>query len=110
MLGCKYHGWSYDVKGQLVKAPMFDGVPGFRKEDNGLFEVPLRVSDGSGMVWINLDAARMSEEGDDGERREREVVDSFLNLGRKRSRWIDGRTVEGGFDWKSAGEYTRPNT
>lgn len=108
MLGCKYHGWSYDVKGQLVKAPMFDGVPGFRKEDNGLFEVPLRVSEGSGLVWINLDAARMSE-GDDGERRERERVDLFLNLGRKKCRWIDGRTVEGGFNWKSAGEYTTPN-
>lgn len=106
VLGCKYHGWSYDVKGQLVKAPMFDGVLGFRKEDNGLFAVPLRVSEGSGMVWINLDAARMSEGiGDDGERWEGETVDSFLGLEPKKCRWVDGRTVEGGFNWKSAGEY-----
>jgi hypothetical protein len=87
---------------------MFDGVPGFRKEDNGLFEVPLRVSEGSGMVWINLDAARISEGSGDGEVREREVVDLFLGLGRKKCRWVDGRTVEGGFNWKSAGEYNRP--
>lgn len=87
-----------------MKAPMFDGVPGFRKEDNGLFEVSLRISEGSGTIWINLDAARMNEGSDDGETREREAVDSFLGLGRKKSQWIDGRTVEGGFNWKSAGE------
>lgn len=111
MLGCKYHGWSYDVKGQLVKAPMFDGVPGFRKEDNGLFEVPLRVSEGSGMVWINLDAARTNEGvDDDGERRDGEMVNLFLELDRKKCRWVDGRTVEGGFNWKSAGEYVRSST
>lgn len=107
VLGCKYHGWSYDVKGQLVKAPMFDGVPGFRKEENGLFEVPLRVSEGSGMVWINLDAARTSEGVDDGEGCEVEAVDLFLGLKQRKCRWVDGRTVEGGFNWKSAGEYVR---
>jgi hypothetical protein len=83
---------------------MFDGVPGFKKEDNGLFEVPLRVNEGSGTVWINLDAARMSEASDKGER---EVVDSFLGLKRKTCRWVEGRTVEGGYNWKSAGEYIR---
>lgn len=106
VLGCKYHGWSYDVKGQLIKAPMFDGVQGFRKEDNGLFEVPLSVSEDSGVVWINLDAAQMSEGiGDYGERWEREAVDSFLGLEAKKCRWVDGRTVEGGFNWKNAGKY-----
>lgn len=39
ILGCRYHGWSYDTKGNLVKAPQFDGIDGFDKSDNGLFKI-----------------------------------------------------------------------
>ncbi|EED19264.1 iron-sulfur cluster-binding protein, putative [Talaromyces stipitatus ATCC 10500] len=102
VLGCKYHGWSYDVMGRLVKAPMFDGVPGFRKDDNGLLEVPLRVSEESGTVWVNLDAARVNDGDIGGDKKEKEAVDLFLGLGGNKCRWVDGRTVEGGFNWKSA--------
>jgi phenylpropionate dioxygenase-like ring-hydroxylating dioxygenase large terminal subunit len=106
VLGCKYHGWSYDVKGHLVKAPMFDGVPGFRKEENSLFEVPVRVIESSGVVFINLDVARMEEgENDIVENKETVLVDRFLDLDKNKSRWLDGRTVEGGFNWKHAGKW-----
>jgi len=43
ILRCRYHGWSYDAKGKLIKAPEFDGVYGFEKERNGLFEVQIRI-------------------------------------------------------------------
>ncbi|KAK4702115.1 hypothetical protein P7C70_g4113, partial [Phenoliferia sp. Uapishka_3] len=41
VLSCRYHGWSYNMKGGLAKAPGFDTVPGFVPADNGL--LPLRI-------------------------------------------------------------------
>lgn len=39
----------------MAKAPRFDGVSGFDKEDNGLFSIHVHV-DQRGLVWVNLDA------------------------------------------------------
>lgn len=100
VLGCKYHGWSYDTRGHLVKAPMFDGVPGFKKEENGLFEIEATVS-GSGAVWVNLDTGAKDQSINEDERRN---IDGFLGLKQGKTRWINGRTVEGGFNWKKAGQ------
>src|SRR5262245_14782138 len=35
-LRCHYHGWTYDLAGNLRGLPEFDGVQDFRREDNGL--------------------------------------------------------------------------
>lgn len=35
-LRCAYHGWTYDLEGQLKTTPEFEGVEGFQKESNGL--------------------------------------------------------------------------
>ncbi|KAJ5757358.1 uncharacterized protein N7511_006052 [Penicillium nucicola] len=55
VLGCRYHGWSYDTTGRLVKAPQFDDVPGFDKSQNSLFEIQVLTTD-YGMVFVNLNA------------------------------------------------------
>jgi phenylpropionate dioxygenase-like ring-hydroxylating dioxygenase large terminal subunit len=55
VLGCRYHGWSYDTKGNLTKAPQFDNVPGFKKENNGLFQIWVKT-DKNGFVFVNFDA------------------------------------------------------
>lgn len=54
VLGCRYHGWSYNTKGNLIKAPEFENVPGFDRGKNGLWEVKTAVQEG--MVFINFDA------------------------------------------------------
>ncbi|KAL1964458.1 hypothetical protein VTN77DRAFT_6884 [Rasamsonia byssochlamydoides] len=54
ILACKYHGWSYGINGQLAKAPRFEHLPGFRKEDNDLFPVHVHI-DKLGFVWVNLE-------------------------------------------------------
>jgi phenylpropionate dioxygenase-like ring-hydroxylating dioxygenase large terminal subunit len=59
VLGCRYHGWSYDTKGRLIKAPEFDNVPGFDKGKNGLWEVKTEVREG--MVFVNFDARPSAE-------------------------------------------------
>ncbi|KAL4963418.1 aromatic ring-hydroxylating oxygenase subunit alpha [Aspergillus stella-maris] len=54
ILGCKYHGWSYGLNGKLAKAPRFEDVANFDKEQNGLFPVHVHL-DQRGFVWVNLD-------------------------------------------------------
>ncbi|KAL5526168.1 hypothetical protein ACEPAG_7506 [Sanghuangporus baumii] len=56
VIGCRYHGWSYNAKGDLVKAPKFDTVPGFDKKANGLFKVHTHVTP-QGFIFINFDAS-----------------------------------------------------
>lgn len=55
VLGCKYHGWSYDTTGRLTKAPEFENVEGFDKSKNSLFEIHTHVEK-NGLVFVNLNA------------------------------------------------------
>lgn len=104
MLGCRYHGWSYNTYGQLVKAPQFDNVPGFEKAQNGLFEIHTRVS-GSGFVFVNLDAGRDGEiedwNGDGDGFARRNGFGGNVNL-------VGGEVLEGEFNWKLGCECARP--
>ncbi|PYH77582.1 hypothetical protein BO82DRAFT_368356 [Aspergillus uvarum CBS 121591] len=54
VLGCGYHGWSYNTTGALTKAPMFDDLPGFKKEANSLFEIHTKQDD-AGFLFVNFD-------------------------------------------------------
>ncbi|KAF4958089.1 hypothetical protein FGADI_2647 [Fusarium gaditjirri] len=53
VLGCRYHGWSYNTEGKLIKAPYFDDLPGFDKSSNSLFEVRTK-QDSRGFLYINV--------------------------------------------------------
>ena len=48
-------GWSYGLDGKLAKAPRYDDVEGFNKENNNLFPIHVHV-DKLGFVWVNLEA------------------------------------------------------
>jgi choline monooxygenase len=52
---CRYHGWTYDLAGQLRGVPEFEGVANFVREEEGL--VPLSVNTWGPFVWIHPDAA-----------------------------------------------------
>lgn len=56
IFSCKYHGWSYGINGKLAKAPRFDSVPTFKKENHSLFPVHVHI-DAVGFIWVNLDAS-----------------------------------------------------
>lgn len=60
ILACRYHGWSYGLNGKLAKAPDYQKLSGFAKEQNGLFRIHTHI-DKLGFVWINLDAATQPE-------------------------------------------------
>lgn len=53
VLGCKYHGWSYNSDGILRRAPHFDNVEGFVKEENSLFPINTHVTP-QGLVFVNF--------------------------------------------------------
>lgn len=57
VLGCKYHGWSYNTDGQLTKAPQFDNVQGFEKKENSLYPIRCHTTD-QGLVFINFDSTK----------------------------------------------------
>jgi choline monooxygenase len=52
-LQCRYHGWTYDLKGRLLNAPEFDGVQNWRKEDVCLR--PVRVEAWGPFIFVDLD-------------------------------------------------------
>lgn len=40
VLGCQYHGWSYNTDGDLTKAPQFDNIEGFEKKRKFIISNP----------------------------------------------------------------------
>lgn len=52
-LRCPYHGWTYDLAGQLRGVPEFDGVRDFDRQATGL--VPLGVATWESFVFVHLD-------------------------------------------------------
>lgn len=59
-LQCPYHAWTYDRQGRLVAAPNMEGVPGFEKQNFGLFEVPSAIE--AGFLWICFEPQELLQE------------------------------------------------
>jgi len=96
VLGCRYHGWSYDTTGKLIKAPEFDKVPDFDKAMNGLWELETEVRDS--MVFTNLDAGKQVKNFD--------LEGSEVSLAKWKASGMNcvaDWKVEGAFNWKVAG-------
>lgn len=96
VLGCRYHGWSYDTRGKLVKAPEFDKVPGFDKEMNGLWEIKTAVS--QSMVFVNFDAAANVAPLDFGD-----IESRLIKWNLSKMKCLEDWKVEGAFNWKLLG-------
>jgi choline monooxygenase len=50
---CPYHGWTYNLEGELRGMTEFEGVCNFDRAQNGL--VPIRVETWENFVFVNLD-------------------------------------------------------
>jgi phenylpropionate dioxygenase-like ring-hydroxylating dioxygenase large terminal subunit len=51
-IGCHFHGWVYDLKGQLVNVPFEDHFVDLPKNDLGL--VPIATELWGGFIFVNL--------------------------------------------------------
>ena len=96
VLGCRYHGWSYDTKGKLIKAPEFEHVAGFDKSLNGLWELKTEVQDG--MVFVNFE---LGDRVPGFELKEMEGMIRSWRIGDMK--WAHEWRVEGSFNWKLTG-------
>ncbi|KAK6465904.1 ISP domain-containing protein [Scheffersomyces coipomensis] len=97
VVGCKYHGWSYNTDGKLTKAPHFDNVEGFDKDENSLYPVKLHVTP-QGLVFVNFSNEPDCVEFDDwyqGLSAEMEEFD-FSDYEYHMSYELDGQ-----FNWKT---------
>jgi choline monooxygenase len=52
-LQCHYHGWTYNLQGDLIRAPEMEGVERFAMEDMHL--KPVQVAQWGPLVFANLD-------------------------------------------------------
>jgi choline monooxygenase len=50
---CRYHGWTYQLDGELIGVPEARSIPGLDKSTLGLF--PVRVETLAGLIFVNLD-------------------------------------------------------
>lgn len=98
VVGCKYHGWSYNSDGQLTKAPKFDNVEGFEKSENSLFPIKTHVTP-QGLVFVNFcqDPEQFMEfeeffEGVTEEMNEFDFTDYEYNMSYE---------LDGDFNWKT---------
>lgn len=90
VLRCRYHGWSYDWQGKLIKAPKFEDIAGFDKSQNGLYEIRTFI-DSSGFYYANFDVY-----GSDG---------LTIRVGlpiRARLSLVESWSVDAKFNWKIA--------
>jgi phenylpropionate dioxygenase-like ring-hydroxylating dioxygenase large terminal subunit len=93
LLACGYHGWTYNLKGELVKAPKFDRLADFKKDENSLFEVYLEV-DAVGVVWVNVGAQAIPQ--------------TQLDVAGFSKYRVDTWELDGVFNWKVAGNNPSP--
>lgn len=49
---CKYHGWTYDLKGELINTPLLDTSEVKKKCQSSLFE--LHIANFNGLLFVNL--------------------------------------------------------
>ncbi len=52
-LRCPYHGWTYDLEGNLILTPEFAGVANFDRSANRL--VPVQTAEWQGWVFVKLE-------------------------------------------------------
>jgi phenylpropionate dioxygenase-like ring-hydroxylating dioxygenase large terminal subunit len=100
IFSCKYHGWSYDLNGDLTKAPRFSNgsVDQFDSSSIKLFPIHVHV-DRNGFAYINMDSRdppEFSWESQYGQIDQQEVL---LNSG------IDWEKVEYEFTWTKEGNF-----
>jgi len=84
-----------------VKAPQFDGVPGFEKSDNGLFEIHTHTTE-HGYVFVNLNAGEPVA-FDSSTHLALEEFGRTAGAGGSRSVLVTGQTLTGEFNWKLGG-------
>src|SRR6476659_6184415 len=92
-LQCKYHGWTYDLKGNLLRAPEMEGVERFSPADMHL--QPVQVASWGPLVFVNVDpkAPPLAEVLED-------IPERAAHFHPERMRWVMRKDYEIACNWK----------
>ena len=93
VLRCPYHGWTYDLAGQLRGTPEFDGVADFCREENGL--PPLEAAAWGPFVWVHAPPVTVPLE-----EHLAPLPRQLAGLGMEKLRWAGHRRYEVACNWK----------
>ncbi|KAM5386629.1 hypothetical protein ACJZ2D_000592 [Fusarium nematophilum] len=96
VLGCRYHGWNYNTKGELTKPPHLDKAPGFDKSENSLLEIHTKM-DNYRFLYVNLSGSR--DTGDNNNIPELVQVGQPVKI-RQTSQFLESWEWKGNFNWK----------
>ncbi|KAJ4309290.1 hypothetical protein N0V84_011581 [Fusarium piperis] len=99
ILACRYHGWSYGLNGKLAKAPGYQEIAGFNKEQNGLFSIHVKV-DINGFIWVNMDAKEVPEEPWEGHFEDVDKQDRYKAYDFDNYDLDHTYELEGNYNWK----------
>jgi phenylpropionate dioxygenase-like ring-hydroxylating dioxygenase large terminal subunit len=91
---CAYHGWTYNLEGQLLNAPEFEGVDGFSPEDFRL--APVRTEQWAGLIFVNLDSAAASLAQSLGD-----LTQQVARFGLEQMQLVERRTYSMKCNWKT---------
>ena len=100
IFSCKYHGWSYGLNGNLAKAPRFDSVEGFKKEEHGLFPVHVHI-DKLGFVWVNLEASETPSTAWEDDFRDVDAQERFQKFDFTQYKFDHVWGMKGDYNWKT---------
>jgi len=92
-LRCPYHGWTYNLEGELRGMTEFEGVSHFERKDNGL--VPVRIETWENYAFVNLDAHAPSLLESLGK-----LADLAKPLGFADLKFVERRSYTLGCNWK----------
>jgi choline monooxygenase len=93
-LRCPYHGWTYDLEGNLIHTPEFAGVANFDRSINSL--VPVQLAEWQGWVFVKLDRGGPSLKEFLGA----SLVEHLEPLNLERLNWFQRRSYFLNSNWK----------
>ncbi len=93
VFACRYHGWTYDLGGRLMRAPETDGIADFDPRSIAL--EPIAVHAWGPMVFASLDRATPPFE-----KQFAEVIARCAPVGLERYRFVNARDYPVDANWK----------
>jgi choline monooxygenase len=93
-LRCAYHGWTYDLAGELILTPEFAGVANFDRNANGL--VPVQVAEWQNWIFAKLEPGGSSLREFLGA----ELIERLEHLSLERMKWFERRHYTVDCNWK----------
>lgn len=93
-LRCPYHGWTYNLAGELILTPEFAGVANFDRSANGL--VPVQVAEWQNWIFAKLEPMGSSLQEFLG----KDLIERLERLNLEQLRWFERRQYTVNCNWK----------